>query len=514
MSRLRRLSAAEVATLVLVAIWGLAPLVVMLRHTGATGDVLAGGDAPFPADQLQYLSWIREAGDHVLAGNRFDLPPGDHVFLHPMFLPSGLLWKLGLGIEAAYLVWKPVAILALFAGFALFVRRTVVGPRARTAALLLSLFYIPATAKLLDWIGIGSAGALSNLSGLLGETFPAGQLWGYLPTTIAVGAMPLYLLAIERGLARPRAGRWLAGAAVAGFVAAWLHPWQGEVLILVTLGLLAWGRLRRELLPLLVPLGATALPFLYYFALSRLDDAWEVAQRQQEVGHASLWVVLAVLLPLIPLAVVGAPRRPVTVSDRALILWPVAMLATYWVLSPSVPAHSLEGISLPLGVLSVRGWQVLRLPAPAGAVAVAVLALPGAYFAADTLRDAVRSRAQPNYLTADDARALRILERDPRPGGVFADPRIATAVPAFSGRAVWAGHPSWTRDFQQRYGQAGLLFGGGLRGAAAERLLQRSGARFALAACGTGGDLRTSAPATVVGRRRVGCATIYELRPG
>jgi hypothetical protein len=371
MGRLRRLSFAEAGALAILTAWAFAPLGLMLLHTLRGGDVIAASDSPFPADQLQYLAWVRDAGDGILADNDFDLAPSDRVFLHPMFLVSGLLWKLGLGLQAAYLAWKPVAVLVLFAGFALFVRRTLDGTGARAAALVLALFYIPASADLLDALGVGSSTALVQLSELLGEAFPAGQLWGYLPTAIAVGAMPLYLLASERAVevAASHRTRWLFAASALGVTAAWLHPWQGEVLVVVTLGLVAWARAAPPVRVLLVPAVATMLPLAYYLALSRLDGAWEVAQRQQEVGHAPAWVVLAAILPLLPLAAAGMSRPPVDLIDRAIALWPAAALLTYVVLSPSVPAHAFEGISLPLAVLSVRGWRALRLPAAAGAAA-------------------------------------------------------------------------------------------------------------------------------------------------
>ena len=33
-----------------------------------------------------------------------------HDYLHPMYLISGLLWRLGVSVQVAYLIWKPVAI--------------------------------------------------------------------------------------------------------------------------------------------------------------------------------------------------------------------------------------------------------------------------------------------------------------------------------------------------------------------------------------------------------------------
>ncbi|MEA2474939.1 MAG: hypothetical protein QOE06_2854 [Thermoleophilaceae bacterium] len=514
MARLRSLSAGEAATLVLLSLWSLAPLAWMLRHAAVTGDTFAGSDGPFAGDQLQYLSWIREAGSEVLAGNEFDLPPSDAVFLHPMHVVSGALWALGLGIQAAYLIWKPVAVLVLFAGFALFVRRTVEGAGARTAALVLALFYFPPFGELIGRTGSGSSTLPPKLAEVVGEVFISGSLWGYLPTAIAVGAMPAYLLAAERALTAEGRSRTraVAGAALAGLAAAWLHPWQGEVLILVTIGLIAWERFRPPARVLLVPVAATLLPLTYYLGLSELDAAWGVARRQNVEPHLAVWVVAAGLGPLLAMAIFGAFKRPPRdFVDRALILWPLAMLAVYAGLR-QVPGHALEGISLPLAVLSVRGWQAVRLPAALGALAAALLVVPGAFFAADDMRNQVRTGMQAHYLRPDEMRAMDALHRDPRPGGVLADPAIAVAVPVHSGRPVWAGHPSWTRDFPHRMRLLNSLFTGGLRGAAAADLARRSGARFALSACRSRVDLGVTAPSVVASVRHFGCATIYELR--
>jgi hypothetical protein len=514
MARLRSLSAAEVATLVFLAAWSVAPLALMLRHAAVSGDTFTGSDGPFAGDQLQYLSWIRASGESFLADNAFDLAPSDAVFLHPMHVVSGALWKLGLGIQASHLVWKPVAVAVLFAGFALFVRRTVDGKGAQAVALVLALFYFPPFGEFLQRTGRGDAEIPQKLAGVVGEIFPAGSLWGYLPTAIAVGAMPLYLLAVERGLAEQgrQRTRLLGAAALAGLAAAWLHPWQGEVLVLVTVGLMVWGRFRRPVRPLLVPLAATLLPLMYYLALSQFDPAWEIASRQNRQPHLEAWIVIAGVGPLLATALLGALKLPPRdFVDRALILWPVAMLVTYAVLD-QVPAHALEGISLPLAVLSVRAWQAFRLPAAVGALAAAALVVPGIFLAADIMRDHVRGRAQPHYLSSDEARAMDELRRDPRPGGVIADPSLAVAVPIHSGRRVWAGHPSWTPDYEERIRAVDGVFSGAVTGPPAAELLKRSGARFALAGCPRRADLRMTAPSAVMRTRQLGCATIYELR--
>ena len=39
------------------------------------GRALTGADGLLASDQLQYFTWIRQAGEHVLVGNEYDLAP-------------------------------------------------------------------------------------------------------------------------------------------------------------------------------------------------------------------------------------------------------------------------------------------------------------------------------------------------------------------------------------------------------------------------------------------------------
>src|SRR5215207_4678055 len=87
--------------LVALALWAVAPLVVLVVRLLAYGDVPTGADGPLAADQLQYLAWVRDAGSHGLASNLFELRPSAHVFAHPLFTPSGLVWRLGVPLEVA-----------------------------------------------------------------------------------------------------------------------------------------------------------------------------------------------------------------------------------------------------------------------------------------------------------------------------------------------------------------------------------------------------------------------------
>ena len=50
--------------LLLTAAWSMMVMGPLLL----TGRTISGGDGLFTVDQLQYLAWVREAGDHVLVG--------------------------------------------------------------------------------------------------------------------------------------------------------------------------------------------------------------------------------------------------------------------------------------------------------------------------------------------------------------------------------------------------------------------------------------------------------------
>src|ERR1700722_2780388 len=149
-----RASRAEIVLLLALAAWGLFPIVLLLVHaaqlhaqfTGADG--LIGADGVLGADQLQYLAWARDAGAHGgLASDLFTLAPSGHVYLEPLFAITGWLSRLGVSPPLAYLVWKPVAIVALFAGAVAWARRMFAERLApRAAAVVLCLFlYTPLT---------------------------------------------------------------------------------------------------------------------------------------------------------------------------------------------------------------------------------------------------------------------------------------------------------------------------------------------------------------------------------
>lgn len=501
----------DLVLLVALAAWAAAPVVYLVREASASGRAFTGAAGIFPGDQLQYLSWIRSAGEHGLAANGFDLDSGGHVFLHPMFVLSGLLWRAGGSLELSLLLWTPVAVGVLFLGYRRFCARFFADPLPRAAALALALFSISPLVALIGWDHLPGAEAVRTVGG---DTTTAPLLWGYLPSALALGLMPLFLLGLERLMSKQvgRGSAWLlAGTAGAGALTSWLHPWQGETLLLVTAGLAVSVRPRRAHLGIGVAALATALPLLYYFALGRADGAWAVAQAQTPLERPSLLGLILTLGPVALFAVAGIRPTVREPRDRVLLLWPVAALAVTFAFSAALPSHALQGIALPIATLAVRGWQALRAPAVLAPLGLALATLPGAAFFADSERAAIDESRPGFFLGPGDLEALRHLEGLPGPGGVLTSPGLAPAVPAYTGRRTWVGHPVWTPRYPQRAREATDLFSGRLTGRRAQGLLRRASARWVLAPCGAAPNLRVALGSRLRRVRRFGCATLYEV---
>jgi len=490
---------AELGVLGLLVAVGAGPLVVMLLHAASEDLTFAGVDGPFAGDQFQYLAWVREYGSSVLADNDLDLAPSDGVFLHPMFLLSGLLVRAGVSVELAFQLWKPVAVVVLFLGARAYARRFLPDAWQRVAALAVALLFASPAIVLVG----------DDIIEATGETFTASMLWGYLPTAIAVGLMPFFLLGAER-LARGGSRRDLLAVAVCGALASWLHPWQGQVLLVTLVAgvLMTWRRAERPRLGrLAIAAAATLAPLIYYFVLSLADPAWELAAEVNEsIGQPALWTVVVALAPLAAVALLGVRRGPWDLGEAMLLAWAPASLVVFLFLSPSFAVHALEGISIPLGVLAARALGRLGRPAPA-AVAVAVLVVPGALYMVDWLRDTVEAPGQAHYLERGEQEALDHLDDQPEPGGVLTSARLGTLIPSATGRRSWVGHPSWTPDYGARVRAAEALLDG--RGEAA--VVRASGARFVLVDCGRRG---TAAVAAIAAEsRRFGCASVHRIAP-
>jgi hypothetical protein len=517
---IRQLDRFEVGVLAVLFALAVAPLAGLLLRVWTQGGVVTGGDGFLVADPLQYLTWLREASEHVAVANLYDLEDGPRSFVHPGVAVSGLLHRAGLGVVAAYMVWKPLAALALFAGALALVRRFLARRDDRRLALVLALFFASPIAALVGWSGVGGSGVKFDFDFVSGELWSGTYLWGYLFTALAVGLLPLGLLAYERARAGGGSGA-LALATACGLLSAWMQPWQGAtfVAVLVATELLSLRRGRRMLgaaRDLALPVVATLAPLAYYYVLSRSDASWELAGAVNDFPRWPWWVTVLGLLPL-ALPAAFAYRLPAPdFGALALRVWPLAGLAIFYQPGGTFPFHAFQGLSLPLSVLAalaLREWLGQRTVPLAGAVVVVLaLCVVGTLYRANELREAVNLGRQPFFLETAERDALRHLERRPEPGGVLTPVYSGIVVPAYTGRETYIGAGSWTPDFEARRRDTEALFAGELGTAAARALVRRSGAAFLYSDCHGRADIRRIVGSFTAAPRQFGCAAVYRVR--
>ncbi len=94
---------------------------------------------------MQYLAWIKDASKHVLASNLFVLRDTPADYFNPAVVVSGGLTALGMAPWLSLLLWKPVAVIGFFfavRGFAWrLLSRRVAAPRGARARPVLRLVH-------------------------------------------------------------------------------------------------------------------------------------------------------------------------------------------------------------------------------------------------------------------------------------------------------------------------------------------------------------------------------------
>ncbi len=517
----------ELAVLAALAVVGSLPLLALIWDAVANNKVWLGTDGgPVIQDQMQYVNWIRDASEHVLISNHYQAEASKASYLHPGALISGALVALGLSPAAGYLLWKPFAIVALFAAVAAFVRRTLPPGAGRPAALVLALFFLPPTTLFVkDHIGLTIA---------TGEVWPVDMLWGYFFSALAVSALVGAIVLYERDRA---AGRVTVWPALLAFFATWLQPWEGALVLGVVIGAelvleLLRRRSRRELPPgpaprmlarLLAPLAvATAVPLAYYVVLGRVDPAWSIDPGVHDFLDPPWWAIFVTIAPLALPALLAYRQLPTTFHEAAVRVWPVAALVLYWLLTNLYPGHyaphALRGISIPLAVLAVSGIASLGLrvsrPVALGAIAAAVLVLtvPATVDRLQEARDRINRNSGPYFLNPGERDALSYLDRLDTPGAVYAPVGMGQLIPARTGRHTSVGNLFWTPDYLRRRQYTDLLFQGRIAPVATRAIVQSSQARFILAGCTGTTDLTPVLRGLVTSIEHFGCATVYTLK--
>jgi hypothetical protein len=513
-ARERRL---RVAAVTIALAWAAVPMAVAVYHTLRHGGVLTGTDSPLPgADQLFYIDSIRQSGAHLLIADHFDLVIGRAVFLHPLYLLGGIVWRLGVPIQGAFWALSLLAAPALALGALALGRPCLQGRGERAVAVAVGMFYMSPLVPLLAWTGAVAGYQRFLLEVPAGESMPAWQLWGYPHSAVAVGLLALALAgAASIAAGAPPSARRLAWMAGAGALASWLHPWQGAIFIAVTGVLVVRSRSWALCRSLAVPVLAAVAPIAYEEILVHSDAAWHLDSVQNVAGHVPAWMLLVALAPLVIPALAGVRTLAPGPWRTVLVAWPVIAIVVY-LFSTEFPYHALEGIAIPLAVLAVAGWRKVprrgRLASTLGVLAALALALPGAGYEFTNLRDSQRTSAYSYWLAPSDHDALRYLEHLRPQGGVLARYEIGMAVPAFTGRRTWVGEFSWTPHFLPRVNEAEQLFQGRMGPGRAGRFVASVGARYALADCGARVDLPRLLGPLVASTARFGCASVSTLR--
>lgn len=507
--RLHKPDRFELAALGVFAAVSLWILGLDVWRAAVLGQVWTGADSIYGVDQFQYMAWVREASHHVLVSNLFVLHATPADYFQPAIVFSGGLAALGLSPALALLIWKPVAVTALFFASRGYINRSLLGVWERRAALMLVLFF-------------GSFTILYGSVETIGDLFPGFLAWGYPFALLGLAAMAAALLAYERARTRGTL-LWLPGAL--GAVAGLLHPWHGALLIAVVLG--AEVALPRERgramsvvrLPLLT-VAIAALPLLYYLALGRIDSDWGLAKTASKHSFPLLAIMLE-LAPLLLPALLAYRRRPTDFLTAANLAWPVAAFAVFGISTTgfaATPLHAFQGITLPLSVLAVGTVQQVgfrRLPHPLawGAAAVVAFTVPGTIWQLETARRMTRPQpGNSNFIRRSERRALDFLARDAGPGGVISRLYLGQLVPAATGRHTFVGDCLWSQPgCRAREATVSELFAGTLNPATARDFVLAHAARFLLADCRPGTDLAKLLGRLLVSVHRFGCASVYEV---
>ncbi len=484
------------------------------------GRVWTGTDGLFLTDQMQYLAWIQSASRHVLVSDLFVLHSTAADYLQPLVAISGALTALGVAAWLSLLLWQPIAVLGMFFAARAFARHSLEGRSAQRAALVIGLF----------------GGSLPAI----GDLWPGFWSWGYPFSLIAIAAMAGALLAYSRACASGRVS-WAPPAL--GALAAWLHPWQGEALILIVIGaelalrrsvrvdsggtvLIGAGRgtlARRRIALPAVTVIATGLPLLYYMVLAHADPQWGIAQAQSKHTFSLATIALA-LAPFLAASALAYRHRPRSFIAAATRCWPPAALVVFLLSETGLsatPLHAFAGITIPLGVLSVEGlqtsgWRRLARWRVLGPVLVAAATIPTTIAELSTAQAYVKpTAANANFIAHDEQRALNYLASDRQPGGVLTSSYLGLITPADTGRQTYLGACQWSEPncagreaLVQRVFQTPGITAQTVRSEVLE-----TGARFVLASNCTlpGKNLDPILAPITLSLHRFGCATVYEI---
>jgi len=491
------------------------------------GRIWTGTDGIYITDQMQYLAWVESASQHLLVANLFVIHGTSADYLQPAIAISGGLTALGLAPTLALLLWKPVAVIALFLAVRAYASEALrsSGRYARLAVIALALFY-------------GSFSLVYGHFGVVGDLFPGFLSWGYPFALLGVAAAVFAQLAYGRARLESRFSWW---PGVLGALASSMHPWQGEVFLLILVGVeltdrrlrvVLWAARRGLFSPrtalgsprlrlFLVTVGLTLLPLVYYAALDKFDPSWGLGRDASKHAFPFSAIALA-LAPLALVALLSLRRPDRSFVGRAVWLWPLAAVIVYFQsgsTAGATPLHAFDGITLPLAVLAVdgvvgaRSWRRIPRRRWLGMALVAAATIPTTYYEMEQARIAALPTAgNANFITSGESQALNYLRHDPTPGGVLTRFYLGSAVPARTGRHTYVGDCIWSEpNCTGRSVMSRQLLFGQMTAVQALQFVKSTHARFVLSDCTARANLTTALRPILVSVRRFGCATVYQV---
>jgi hypothetical protein len=322
-----------------------------------------------------------------------------------------------------------------------------------------------------------------------------------------------------------------------------LHPWQGELFILMVAGGeligggLRWRELRHgsrspRIRLAALTLGLAVVPLVYYFSLSKFNIDWQLGQAASKHNFPAIAIAVA-LAPLALVALLGLRGPSGGFLGRAVRLWPLAAVVIYLqalTSQGSAPQHAFNGVTVPLALLAVNGYTRLRSePGRLGRLwprsgkarwvalvgALALVTLPATY---EEMREAwVAVQPAPgnaNFILRSEKRALEYLKHDRDPGGVISSPYLGMMVPGYTGRRTYDGNCIWSEpNCGERSLTTQSLLVGQLDRADAQQVAFDSHARFVLVACGSAtAKLESQLRPLTSSVTTFGCASVIELR--
>ncbi|MGO9960119.1 MAG: hypothetical protein ACLP50_29775 [Solirubrobacteraceae bacterium] len=511
----RRLDRFELGLLALFGAISTWVVALDVWHAISNGLVWTGTDGFYIVDQMQYLAWIQSASHHLLASNLFVLRSTPSDYFRPAIAISGILVALGVVPWLALLLWKPIAVIGFFLAIRAVAHSSFADRGAQRAALTLGLLFSCFT------IVLGSFG-------IVGDLMPDWLSWGYPFALMAVALIVFGLLRYDRARGAARLD-WRPG--LLGAVAGTLHPWQGEIMIMIIVGaeLVRWRDLRlwwqtrqwRRLgLPVLT-LAIAGLPLIYYVLLGKLDINWSLAREASK--HAFSFATIAIAIaPLAAFAALGYRRHSDSFLELALRVWAPAAVIIYIVSATGLsatPLHAFDGITIPLAVLAVKGvrrsrLRVLRRGRLVAVTAIVLGVVPANVYALATAHSFVDpTPGNANFITTDERAALTYLDRDRQPGGVLTSFYLGEVVPARTGRHTYVGDCLWSEPgCNPDAEQVQALFDGTLSRQQSQQFVTSTGARFVLAGCEPRVNLDRKLRPLIASTERFGCAVVFTLQ--